>query len=70
MDKENRIWKLNGMKIIMDVQGLPEKLAMEMKRVCDSPWLTMKQKVHCIDNAHKKYLTDLAEKNKSKHSCS
>ena len=56
MDKPEHIWKLNGMKLILDVHGLPEKLAMEMHRVADSPWLTLKQKVKCIDNAHKQYL--------------
>lgn len=64
MNPSEHPFKLNGMKIILDLQGLPDKLCDGMKRVKDSPWLTIQQKVNLLDNMHKKFLTDMQDKTK------
>ena len=58
MAKPEHIWKLNGMKLILDLRGLPDKICQSIKKIELSPWLRMDQKVRLIDNVHKNYLTE------------
>lgn len=65
MSISDNFYRLNGMKLILDLQGLPENICDEINRISRSPWLTMKQKINLVDKCRKNYLAYLREKSRS-----
>jgi hypothetical protein len=62
MAQPNKLFSLNGCQVILDLQGIPDNIAKEMKSVTNCPWLTLKKKITLLDNIRKNYLTSLANK--------
>lgn len=58
----DKFYRVNGMHLTLDFQGLPGKLCDEMKRVTNSPWLSLAQKIKFLDVMRNHYLTDVQEK--------
>lgn len=64
MNISDKFYRINGMQLILDFQGLPPIICDEMKRVTNSPFLLRKLKVKYLDTIHKNYLTSIKNKTK------
>jgi len=59
MTISDKFFRVNGMKVILDLQGLPDKICDAMKCVTNCQWLSLKQKINLLDKIRKNYLTSL-----------
>ena len=64
MSRPDKFFRINGMIIILDLQGFPENVCKEMKQVVASPWLSLQKKVKWLQKIHDNYLTPLQNKSK------
>ena len=55
------------MKLIVDMEGLPDNICDELRRVVESPFLEMSLRIKFLETIRKNYLTQLKEKSKHKH---